>query len=492
MGISGQRVSETKRWEHRKQRGAGLLQIKADEPVEKRRFAAKLITPAILDGADNKHGDAELRLSSIMAGLRFWWRALAWSRILRALPDAQEAARLELLLEWHADLFGAAGGHQRPAETEREYGIGRVSARLVEFCVVGAGKRKFDDTNLGYESVRNKNGLKYCAGQGLFKRSYEKDTEHFNRRVLGEGTWFEFELLIRGKNAGSQWLCDFDAQSTDPPTIAEAVHTFLIFGSLGARGRRGYGGLTMCTPQMELANPLTEAQRIIESCATPAVQHEDDLPYTCFSSFSRVLLWRKARAPAATAQDAHNDAGFRFLKYRGNGFWDKGQYVVARGKKAGKIFVQDKHWFKNMVKVARDNGQFKEKDGKNLPRRAVFGLPHHYASPKLKQKLELPGRKSSNIRRASPLMFKVIGLPGKNGGASEYASLWLSMPARFLPAAHSTFEAVVWWREKASKKDDSKAFTVNCDVDWQVLDDFMNVLAAEEKLAAKKLAAEKR
>ena len=89
-------------------------------------------------------------------------------------------------------------------------------------------------------------------------------------------------------------------------------------------------------------------------------------------------------------------------------------------------------------------------------------------------------------------MFKVIGLPGKDGGASEYASLWLSMPARFLPAAHSTFEAVVWWREKASKKDDSKAFTVNCDVDWQVLDDFMNVLAAEEKLAAKKLAAEKR
>lgn len=84
-------------------------------------------------------------------------------------------------------------------------------------------------------------------------------------------------------------------------------------------------------------------------------------------------------------------------------------------------------------------------------------------------------------------MFKVIGLPGKDGGASEYASLWLSMPARFLPAAHSTFEAVVWWRKHASK-----AFTVKCDVDWQVLDDFMNVLAAEEKLAAKKLAAEKR
>lgn len=57
-------------------------------------------TPLFLGGADLQNGRPELRPPSIKGVLRFWWRALAWSRHDGDLSKIHSA---------EAELFGAAG-----------------------------------------------------------------------------------------------------------------------------------------------------------------------------------------------------------------------------------------------------------------------------------------------------------------------------------------------------------------------------------------------
>ena len=61
----------------------------------------RVVTPLFCSGADSDC--AELRLSSFKGVLRFWWRALAWSRC---------GADLETIRCQEDALFGSAGGGQ--------------------------------------------------------------------------------------------------------------------------------------------------------------------------------------------------------------------------------------------------------------------------------------------------------------------------------------------------------------------------------------------
>ena len=67
----------------------------------------RVVTPLFCAGADSTH--PEIRLPSFKGVLRFWWRALAWSRC-RADLEALEA--LEAIRRQEDALFGSAGGGQ--------------------------------------------------------------------------------------------------------------------------------------------------------------------------------------------------------------------------------------------------------------------------------------------------------------------------------------------------------------------------------------------
>ncbi len=125
----------------------------------------RLVTPALIGGADNKAGEAELRPSTVMAGLRFWWRALAWSRLLRALPGGTEAERLRMLHNWQATLFGAASGLKRRNDPDRDYGCGRVSARLTG--VEGLASRAARAPDWGYDRTGYDAKVKEAEKAGL-------------------------------------------------------------------------------------------------------------------------------------------------------------------------------------------------------------------------------------------------------------------------------------------------------------------------------------
>ena len=61
----------------------------------------RVVTPLFCAGADSTH--SEIRLPSFKGVLRFWWRALAWSRC---------RADLEAIRRQEDALFGSAGGGQ--------------------------------------------------------------------------------------------------------------------------------------------------------------------------------------------------------------------------------------------------------------------------------------------------------------------------------------------------------------------------------------------
>src|SRR5271165_1850963 len=64
----------------------------------------EVTTPLFLGGVDPT-SSVELRAPSIKGALRFWWRALAWSRHGGDL----DSVRLERIRSEEARLFGAAG-----------------------------------------------------------------------------------------------------------------------------------------------------------------------------------------------------------------------------------------------------------------------------------------------------------------------------------------------------------------------------------------------
>ena len=71
--------------------------------------AFDIVTPMFIAGADNgPDAEPKLRVSGIIGALRFWWRALAWSRV-EALPPE---AGLTVLLAWESALFGSAENGQ--------------------------------------------------------------------------------------------------------------------------------------------------------------------------------------------------------------------------------------------------------------------------------------------------------------------------------------------------------------------------------------------
>ncbi len=156
----------------------------------------RVITPLFCAGATRSH--AELRTSSFKGVLRFWWRALAWSRHNGDLQSIQDHENL---------IFGAA-----------TVGQSRVSILPISIneTVSGFGH------NLGLgQSAR------YLA-HGLL----EKD-ENKKRGFLDP----DFNLVVRMR------VRDCDDRQKD--LLRDALIALGMFGGMGARSRKGFGSTSI-------------------------------------------------------------------------------------------------------------------------------------------------------------------------------------------------------------------------------------------------------
>ena len=144
----------------------------------------EIVTPMFIGGSDQQ--TAQLRPSSLKGALRFWWRALNWSRVCALHGSDQNAALRQL----HADesrLFGHAA-------TDNGGGQGVFLMQVSDLSV----KEQKQPFGTGFD-----NGILYLLGQGL---GSFRDGNHCLRPGLAAGGSFDLRLLFRPQRPQPRWL----------------------------------------------------------------------------------------------------------------------------------------------------------------------------------------------------------------------------------------------------------------------------------------------
>ena len=344
----------------------------------------RVITPLFCAGIDQTR--PELRLSSFKGVLRFWWRALSWSRCdsnLAAIRAAEDS------------LFGSAEGGQS-----------RVSMRL-------AAPSPKPST---VEDVLRVPGTNKVVGEGA--------------RYLGYGVMESFDgkntkagRLTRGRRC-LQAPFDFTVQLRIrklEPTVSESLTNALVavgtLGGMGAKSRKGYGSLVLQTLRIDdgerWRRPRT-AQGLRDSIASLAVGRMDGTAsypdYTALSAQSRhLVLTSNGRQP----MELLNLVGRELVRYRSWGH--RGNVLPGVGRE--KNFEDDHDLMKQVPSGHR-----------NHPRRIAFGLPHNYGRRE-SQRVE-PYDKQLD-RRASPLFIHIHECDDAPVAVLSF------LPARFLPEGKS-------------------------------------------------------
>ena len=178
-------------------------------------------TPLFGRGSDDDR--PELRLPSFKGVLRFWWRALAWSRLQ---GDLAEIRREEDLL------FGSAGGGQS-----------RLAMRLAmpddpAKVAVGDTLKVAKGNGIVGEGARY---LGYGVMEAFASRSRGTVAGQLTRACLAAP--FQFDVRMRMRERG---LSDEQQQS-----VCDALIALGTLGSMGSRSRKGYGSLSLMSLVMD-------------------------------------------------------------------------------------------------------------------------------------------------------------------------------------------------------------------------------------------------
>jgi CRISPR-associated protein Cmr1 len=357
--------------------------------IDRVEASYRVVTPMFSGGA--RPAAAELRLASFKGVLRWWWRALAWSRHGGELSKikAQEDA-----------LFGSAARGQ-----------GKVVMRLL---------RSTEPTVLSPPNV-----LRQAAGTNA---SVVGD----GARYLGYGVMEAFGSSKKGVQAGQltraclqapfdlhvELRCrDLDAAMRS--SLLDALRAVGLLGGLGAKSRKGYGGLVLQAlvvngdPSWSPPNSPADLAKAVKTLyPNPGLTLPDPNelpPYTTLSSRTRHVLVQ-ADGPAEPL-GLLDRVGRELMRYRS---WGRNGKVL--GSDSEKNFEDDHDLMK--TSSSQRNAH---------PRRIVFGLPHNYG----KQADQQVGPAAGGIdRRASPLLIHVHECETTPVAVVSF------LPAEFLPQGY--------------------------------------------------------
>ena len=347
----------------------------------------RVVTPMFCGGAEPDKR-AELRLSSFKGVLRFWWRALAWSRLNGDLGQVKRQEEA---------IFGSADGGQSS-----------VSMRLVpgaEPGSVAAGEVLTVSRSGGGPVVGE--GARYL-GYGVM-RGFGKQGGQLPRACLRSP--FEFTVRMRVRE-GARNESDHRSQLA---SLVDALICLGTHGGMGAKSRKGYGSLVLRSlivdgeqrwrsPKtiFDLRDSLTDLRR---NHGAP-----DQPEYTALSAHTRQVL---VPSDKMETMDLLDLVGRELMRYRS---W--GHHGKVFGKDSEKNFQPDHDLMDRRAGKRRDKH----------PRRIAFGLPHNYGKGPAKQ----VGPHDKELdRRASPLFIHI-----HECGDTPIAVLSF-LPARFLPAGRS-------------------------------------------------------
>jgi len=345
----------------------------------------RVVTPLFGGGATPQK--AELRLTSFKGVLRWWWRALAWSRcegdLLRIAAGEDE-------------VFGSAHSGQ-----------GKVTMRLLP------GSRP---TVLSPPDVlRQTSRASAPAGEGA--------------RYLGYGVVEAFARQARGNRLAVQagqltracLLAPFDFKvevlcrhldGSASALLLDSLRAIGMLGGMGSKSRKGYGSLALQYLAVDGVSAWSPPQSAVELAATVRSMYSGGpgpaaLPsYTAISPHARHVLVEGGNRTAPL--ELLDRVGREMMRYRS---WGHDGKVL--GSESEKHFRDDHDPMKQPSSQRRGH-----------PRRIVFGLPHNYGKASDQQVGPADDRTD---RRASPLLIHV-----HECGQTPVAVLTF-LPAQFLP-----------------------------------------------------------
>lgn len=333
----------------------------------------RVVTPLFCAGADQQR--AELRLPSFKGVLRFWWRALAWSRLKGDLKKIQQEENT---------LFGSADGGQS-----------RVFMRLIldgSPIAVEAGNVLGVGKNVVGEGTRY---LGYGVMEAFKSRKKKTEAGQLTRPCLRAP--FDFTVQMQGRNLEQEQL----------RSVKNALVALGTLGGMGAKSRKGYGSLVIRSLRINGEEQWSLPQSMYYLCNAIKAFRSDNhtkLPeFTALSTNARLILLSSFKKEPLELLDL---IGRELVRYRS---WGRNGKILGR-EDSEKNFRDD-------------HDLMKRHHQKRHPRRIAFGLPHNYGGKQV-----VP---SNENRRASPLFIHLHECGGRPVAVLSF------LPGRFLPKGNS-------------------------------------------------------
>ena len=342
----------------------------------------QVTTPMFCRGANQR--EAELRLPSFKGVLRFWWRALAWSRLkgdLMAIKREEDA------------LFGSAIGGQARVSMRLDTVNRPETIPVDEILTIPSRKEKVGEgaRYLGYGVMHAFDSWKSGAKAGELTRACLRAP-------------FRFTVRMRGRNLNPAQL----------RSLSHALIALGVFGGMGAKSRKGYGSLVMESLRVDNQEAWQAPQSIGELCdrigrLRPHHRLDGWSDYTALTHTTRHVLATANRTEPLEVLDL---VGREMVRYRS---WGHNGRVF--GQPSEQTFKDDHDLMK------------RPSDARNShPRRIAFGLPHNYGKVRDQQ---VGPVENEFDRRASSLFIHI-----HECGETPVAVLSF-LPARFLPEGKS-------------------------------------------------------
>ena len=343
----------------------------------------RVVTPLFCAGVDQKNCP-ELRLTSFKGVLRYWWRALAWSRydgdlgVLRQREDwlfgSPNAGQSRILLR----LIPAT----RP-ETVARGDVLNVSASISQ--PVGDGARY-----LGYGLMEAFASSRKVTRAGQLQRACLRSP-------------FDFTVQMRVRGLDDREL----------GSLTDALIALGTLGGMGARSRRGYGSLALQSLRVDDQETWHAPPSADElSGRIAALRHGGGSGLPVFTAVSKEARHVLASGDTDEPVDLLDLVGREFVRFRS---W--GHKGTVFGEQSERNFEDDHDLMKK---------DWRQR--KNHPRRIAFGLPHNYGRDN-DEKVN-PWDKDFD-RRASPLFIHLHQCGRKPVAVLSF------LPARFLPDGRS-------------------------------------------------------
>lgn len=375
-------------------------------------------TPIFAAGSNQKQ--AELTPTTIKGVMRFWWRALNWSRI-RLSCDNKESAFKKLHNE-EAKLFGSTAD-----DNKSRGGQG--------YCLINTLKLEEASQSNIWNYNGNQSGLNYLLGQGLYS--------------------FKTGVTRNALTAGRSFKIDFTIDSKAYLQVIDTLRIIGLLGGFGSRSRHGLGSVTLIelrqidtmTNQSDLIKFESEAKLALTELLDRYQCHKNSElpPLSAFYKNTRIDI---VSITNKDSLDLLNIVGEEAQLYRSYGRSGK-----INGEIAEQNFTADHDFTLNLFTATPNTIQH--------PKRVVFGLPHNYFYSGITTRGHSANIDSSTGRRASPLIQHI------HKNKDQYQLIQCLLKSEFLPIGAKIKIA-------ARKGNESKKASVNPDIDWTVITDFMN------------------